>query len=261
MFEPDREEELDFGDYWSYSKLTSIFECGKEFWFDYIKRSRKSKGSALRFGTVVHSCLELMHTDSIWQDGDVQRLWADTWIPIVDQIDWSKELLTPRVYKNRGLKMLEQYASSHKADEILELERKFKFKGDVTLGGIIDKIKIRNGKPAIVDYKTSKWAPDPLVLRADHQLTIYYMAAKELGYPTDQLAIHNLLDGTEYWTTRTDADVVRLMDTIHEAQKKIEHKMYERNIGFHCRMCPFKVSCLGGIGDQQDTTRELPPPF
>lgn len=250
----DREEDVGSA-YWSISRMQTIEECGKRYWFRYVKHSPEQKGAVLKFGTKVHKCLEILHKENTWEDGQIQRLWSDQWLSIVPTINWDEESTSKVVYKNRGLKMLEKYKEGHQDDEVLATEIKFRIKGSPKLMGIIDKITLREGQPCVVDYKTSKYPPDPLVLRADPQLTMYYIAAKELGYETDRLAIHNLLDGVEYWTTRTDKDVESLMDMIHQAQAKARHKMFGRNIGFNCKGCAFKQECL----DQQNPTSELPP--
>lgn len=256
----DREEDLeDFSDYWSVSKLQAIQQCGRKFKFQYIEKVPALKTVALKFGSAVHKCLERIHKESLFEDGQVQRLWADVWSPYIGTIDWDNELASKTVYKNRGLKMLDKYVQSHKDEEVLHLEMKFKIKPSDELpkfGGVIDKIKMVDGRPAVVDYKTSKYAPDPLVLDADPQLTMYYMAAKVLGLDISDFAIHNLLDGTEYWTTRSDEDVYLLLESIEEAQQKVRSKMFARSVGFNCKFCDYKESCLSGY---RKTSPELPP--
>ena len=263
----DRLEEEDYGEYWSVSKLQVMQQCGRKFKYQYIDKLPTVKDATLKFGTAVHHCLEVMHKESIWTEGGIQRLWADVWTPYVASIDWSQETLTNRAYKNRGQEMLLVYgADKYKDDEILELEKRFRIKPSLegvtltawpTLGGMIDKVFVRGGRACVVDYKTSKYPPDPFILASDPQLTMYYLACKELGYDVKDFAIHNLKDGTEYWTTRDDKDVEILLESIGESQAKVKNKMYSRNISFMCKSCPFKEQCLGR--DLGKVIEELPP--
>lgn len=258
----DRLEEEDYGDYFSVSKLQVIQQCGRKFKYQYIDKLPTVKDATLKFGTAVHHCLETMHKESIWTEGGIQRLWADVWTPYVASIDWSQETLTNRAYKNRGQEMLLVYGmDSYKNDEILELEKRFRTKPTDTLptfGGMIDKVFVRGGRARVVDYKTSKYPPDPFILASDPQLTMYYLACKELGYDVEDFAIHNLKDGTEYWTKRSDQDVEILLESIRESQEKIKHGMFSRNISFMCKNCPFKKECLGS--DLGKVIEELPTP-
>lgn len=254
----DRLEEEDFSDYWSVSKLQTLQQCGKKFKFQYVEKVPVDKDATLKFGTAVHTCLEMIHRNNLFTDGEVQRLWADVWTPYVSTIDWDTELVSKTVYKNRGLKMLTTYIETNKDDEVLDLEKRFRIEsknGLPKFGGMIDKIIRRAGRASVVDYKTSKYSPDPLVLKNDPQLTMYYMACKELGYEVEDFAIHTLIEGKEYWTKRSDDDIEILMESIKESQDRVKQKMFARNIGFMCKNCSFKEICLG-LGS---SIEELPP--
>lgn len=255
----DRLEDLnDLADYWSVSKLQAIQQCGRLFKYRYIDHVPEEKTAILKFGSAVHKSIEIMHTNAVWEDGDIQRLWADTWTPYVATIDWDKEQVSSNVHKNRGVKMLLLYRDTNKDDDVVALEKKFRIKSSETLpafGGRLDKVVRRGPVMRVVDFKTARTAPDSLVLAADPQLTMYYMACKELGYDVQDFAIHSLQDGKEYWTKRSDTDVEILLESIQEAQAKTLNKMFARSISFLCRGCVFKEHCLGNI---QSTSRILP---
>src|SRR5437016_4805844 len=109
MSEVDRLEELqdEKEEGWSVSKLNTILSCGRKFQYKYIDRIEEVKTGALVFGSAVHSCIEQMHSQSIWDEGKIQRLWDNQWYEYKQQIDWDIERTRQSTYENRGLKMLE----------------------------------------------------------------------------------------------------------------------------------------------------------
>jgi ATP-dependent helicase/DNAse subunit B len=248
--EADREEELeDSEEIWSASKLEIVQQCGRKYRLRYVDKIPETKGAALKFGSVVHKCIETMHKDKMWDITDVQMMWADSWNPVSRTIDWTKETLGARGYKDRGIKMLEQYQKSHSDDFVVSNEIRFKTPSDGRLPGlrgIIDKIQeIDSGVYGVVDFKTSKHPPDPVVLRRDLQLTTYYRATKQLGYNINYFAIHHLLSGEVYWTWRDDSDLNWLEESLTDTMRRVEGKLFARNIGFACKWCSYKDICLG----------------
>lgn len=256
MSDLDREEEVvDGPNAWSVTLLQTVHTCGYKYKLRYIDKIPEPKTPALKFGTAVHLCIDRMHKESIWEPGDVQEMWADTWTPVSIAIDWALETdkISKTTYKNRGVKMLETYAKGHRDDVVVNSEIKFVTSSKPGSGtenfpklrGIIDKVQeIAPGVLAIVDFKTSKYPPDWTVLRRDFQLTTYWIAARELGYNVNHLAIHHLLSGEVYWTTRDESDEWLLADSMDEAFYKLREEKFARNIDFHCKWCPFKEQCL-----------------
>jgi CRISPR/Cas system-associated exonuclease Cas4 (RecB family) len=242
------EDAEDSEEYWSYSKLQTIQLCGYKYWLKYRNRVEEKKTVALLFGSDIHRCIDKMHKESIWGEGEVQRLWSDVWLNTARHIDWSQEVMGQALYKNRGLKMLEQYRDNHKNDLVVASEIRFKIPATETTApvqGTIDKIIETEDGLAVIDFKTSKNPPDPFVLRRDYQLSIYYLAAKELKYPTNKLAIHHLLTGDVLWSERNDEDIEKLQIAIADAKSKVANKLFARNIDWHCKFCSYKEVCLG----------------
>lgn len=246
----DREEELvDGPSSWSVSKLQTIQTCGNKYKLRYVDHVKEEKTVALKFGSVVHQLIDQIHKGRFESIGDLQEAWIDTWGPIARGLDWSQELMTPRIYKGRGLTMLEKYWNVHRDDVVVASEVRFETPASEhtpALRGIIDKVQeIAPGVLGIVDFKTSKHPPDWTVLRRDLQLTTYYLAGcTHLGYCASFVAIHHLLSGEVYWTWRDENDIVDLQAALNEAKAKVNHKMYARNIDFHCKFCPYKEVCL-----------------
>lgn len=247
MSDIDREEELaDSPEIWSVSKLQTIQTCGHKYKLRYIDKLPEQKGVALKFGSIVHHLIDLIHKGEINDIGELQEQFVDKWLDSKEW-DWTGELMSPLQYKNRGLKMLRQYWKGHHNDKVVESEVKFTvpYAGTKIIRGIVDKIQeIEPDVFAVVDFKTSKNPPDPLVLRRDIQLTTYYYAAKELGMDVHYFAIHHLLSGDVYWTWRDEDDLVYLDEAFFDAFVKSNFSLYGRNIDYGCKWCPYKEQCL-----------------
>lgn len=246
MSDIDREEEFtDSTDAWSFSKLQTIQACGQRYKRRYVDHEPEEKGIQLRFGSIIHHFLDLINKKKIEDIGELQERFVDSW-KSSRTWDWTGEFMTPAQYKNRGLKMLRQYWEKHRDDVIVESEIRFDFQVYPRLRGIIDKIQeIEPGILGVVDFKTSKNPPDPLVLRRDLQLTMYRHATSLMGYNINHFAIHHLLSGEVYWTWRDSNDIKDLAAAIKDGQAKVEHELFARNIDYHCKWCSFKESCLG----------------
>lgn len=244
----DVQEELS-DDVWSITKLQAIQACGNKYRIRYEEHIKDETTVPLSFGGIIHEYIENIHLGHFEGIGEIQESWVDDWGPISRRLDWTGELMSPLQYKNRGLKMLEKYWANHCDDIVICNELKF---DDLTLfpgikvRGKIDKIQqLTPDTLGIVDFKTSKNPPDPLLLRRDLQLTMYYAAAKRLGYNINYLAIHHLLSGDVYWTWRDDDDLIYLEEALSEAKRKVDNRMFARNIDFGCKFCSYKVICLG----------------
>lgn len=242
--ESERIEDFSDDERWSYSKLEIIHSCGYKYYLHYIENAVRQPNAAMQFGSAVHLCIDKIHKESIDKE-DIPRLWLDQWNEYSKSVDWNKETTSRLIYKNRGLKILEQYLEKPQYNVI---ESEVKFETDI-YRGIIDRIvEIQPGELAVIDFKTSKWPPNHTVLRRDYQLTGYRLGANSLGYDIKHYAIYHLLSGELYWTYRDDNDVQSLYDNIEEAERKVQAEMYLRNVGYQCKSCSFLEQCLGSTG-------------
>ena len=255
----DRLEEVeDIGPDWSVSRLQTIFSCGRRYRYKYVDHVEEPETVPLAFGSAVHRCLETMHLTNRWDDTYMQRLWSDTWFECQLGIDWDSVQYRKSTQDKKGLAILEAYRETNSEDEWYALEAQFRFdpgKKYPVLRGTFDKIMRLNlpdnpdynGRLAVIDYKTSKNPPDPLLLRVDPQLTIYHQAALRLLGEDVILGIHHLPSNTIYLTERTEVDMSAVLDMISEGVSRVNKKKFERNISYACKWCPFKEQCLGGL--------------
>lgn len=257
----DRLEEVeDVGPDWSVSRLQTIFSCGRKYRFKYIDRVPEPPTVALAFGSAVHECIADMYLKKQWDDTYMQRLWAYTWQEKQAGIDWDAVKDRKSNRDKKGVEILEAFRETSANDDWYAIESHFRFNPAPgrkiseqrypTLRGTFDKImRLEDGRLAVIDYKTSKNPPDPLLLRVDPQLTIYHRAAKELLGEDVVLGIHHLLTNTLHLTERTDKDMDAVMEMLREGVDRVEEQKFERNISYACKWCPFKEQCLGGLAN------------
>ncbi len=185
-----------------------------------------------------------------WDDGVLMRTWDDIWYKHAKDVDWNNTSPKQASWDKKGVKMIRAYkAQAANATEYPFLfEKKFVTEATDTLPsmhGIIDKFWRDEQGVAVIDYKTGRNAPDPLILDRDPQFTMYYAGAKKiLGIEVNRFAIHHLQSGKLYWTTRTQDDLEELADAFKEAQAKVDQEMFARNVAWTCNFCDFRQVCL-----------------
>ena len=262
----DRLEEVeDVGPDWSVSRLQTIFACGRKYQYKYVEHVDEPPTVALAFGSAVHKCIETAHLLNRWDDAYLARLWSDTWFEKQIGIDWQAVRDRKSNRDKKGLEILEAYRETNKDDDWYALEAHFRFNpapfltGTPMLRGTFDKIMCLwglvgdlekyNGRLAVIDYKTSKNPPDPLLLRVDPQLTIYHRAALNLLGEDVVLGIHHLPSNTVFLTERTEKDMDAVIRMISVGMGRVEQQQFERNISYACKWCPYKEQCLGGLAN------------
>jgi CRISPR/Cas system-associated exonuclease Cas4 (RecB family) len=241
------------GIWWSLSAMKTIEACGRQYEYRYVKKAKTKPTVYLAFGKAVHQVIDTLHKKNDFTDSFWQREWDRVWFEQSSKVDWKG--FKKGTFTTSGQKMLANYIDNNKDAVIVSSELKFPEKNEAfTIGpyrvrGIIDQVRTIKKRPLIIDFKTSGKEPDPLILRADPQWTFYWdYARKKLGHPDPQLALYHLKTGKMIYTERTPEDVDIVLDSLKEAQSKVDQKMFARNVGFQCTYCDFKDACLGQIG-------------
>lgn len=254
MIEPEDlifDEHLDDPMTWSVSALKTISSCGKQFWWRYRTDVNGIQTPYLQFGKAVHKVIEEIHTQNNFSTDFWERLWSQIWREYAAEVEeWGG--LKKLTFNNMGSKMLSKYVEKNVGANVLESEAKFPngdevYKiGPFTIRGVIDQVRRSDGgRLLVIDFKTSKYPPDPLVLRADPQFTMYYYVVKQKYGEDPLLCLYHLESGKMLYTQRTDRDVEMVEAMLKEGQLKVDQEMFERNIGYSCRNCPFVTVCLG----------------
>src|SRR5207249_7922371 len=102
-------------------------------------------------------------------------------------------------------------AASFRVPAALEFRFSIEVEG-VPLTGTIDRLaRIPGGGYEIIDYKTSRRLPPKAVVDRDLQLSVYYLAAREIwGIEPERLTLYYLLPNQRMTTFRTPADADEL---------------------------------------------------
>ena len=244
------DERLDDPMIWSASGIKTVHSCGKQWWFRYRTDIKGIQTPYLAFGKAVHKVIELIHQNNDWTDEFWQETWNDEWYNHSKDVDFTGYYKGK--FTNTGSKMILNYVKKNKGVELLELESAFPngeevYKiGPFVTRGVIDQVRrMDGGRLLVVDLKTSKYPPDPLILRVDPQFTIYWKTVREKYHEDPLLALYHLESGTMFYTERNDNDVLMVEEMIREGQAKVDAGMFVRNIGSTCRYCPFIKQCLG----------------
>jgi RecB family exonuclease len=254
MTEERLEETTDAVDVWSVSALKTIGSCGRQYLYRYLQDAAKPEGTPpMAFGSAVHKTIEILHKeDNHWEPSQWQRLWNNIWYEYASTVEWGFYRKSP--YDKLGPEMIANYIDQHRDAEILEIEYRFPqddqvYKiGEFAIKGIVDQVRRqKNGRLLVVDLKTSKDKPDPLLLRADPQFTLYWSCIREKYGEDVDLAWLHLRTGELLRTKRTDKDLLMVEGMLREAQYKVDNSMFARNIGYGCKFCPFITDCLGGL--------------
>ncbi|HYT42119.1 MAG TPA: PD-(D/E)XK nuclease family protein [Methylomirabilota bacterium] len=234
---------------WSVSSLKTIHSCGKQWEFRYRSDVEQVETPYLAFGSVVHKIIENIHKTNDFSDS-WEREWNSMWFERSKDIDWTGYRKTE--FNNRGPKLIGRYVDQNKEAKVLEVEYKFPAEdkvykiGGFEIKGVIDQIRRTDaGRLLVIDIKTAKYPPDPLVLRHDPQLTFYYYVAREKYGEEPILGIYSLESNKILYTNRTQEDIEMVSEALREGQLKVDNNMFTRNITNNCKWCPFLTACLG----------------
>lgn len=251
------ESEVEFsGQWWSLSALKTIQTCGKQYEYRYIIKEKTKPTPFLAFGKAVHKVIEVIHKENNFSDSFWQREWERLWYEQSSKVDWKG--YKKATFSNMGTKMLGSYVDDNQETEVMASELRFPKKdehymlGDYQIRGVIDQIRKTETKPLVIDFKTSTKEPDPLILRADPQWTLYWdYARKRLGVEDVSLGLYHLKSGKIFPTERTEKDLEIVLESLKDAQAKVDQKMFSRSIGFNCHFCDFREQCLGSIATNE----------
>jgi putative RecB family exonuclease len=230
----------------SYSSINSYETCPAKYRFQYEERVPTGSSPALAFGDSLHRALFRFHDRPVPVAPSLEDLWAfleDEWVA-----EGFTEPSEERLYREHARTVLAQYHREN-ADEYripAALEYRFHVELDgITLTGQIDRMdRMPGGGYEIIDYKTNRRLPPRSVLDRDLQLSIYYLAAREVwGIEPERLTLYFLLPGERMSTTRTPSDLDELKRRIGTVAERIDAGMFEARENPLCNWCDFQHLC------------------
>jgi len=152
------------------------------------------------------------------------------------------------LYLAHARQVLEDYHRANAASFQIPAALEFRFRIEVEgveISGVIDRMdRIPGGGYEIIDYKTSRRLPPKAVVDRDLQLSVYYLAAREIwGIEPERLTLYFLLPGERMTTFRTPADADELRRRVATVAERIAAGKFEPRQNPLCDWCDFQARC------------------
>jgi RecB family exonuclease len=230
----------------SYSSIDTYETCPAKYKFQYEDRLPRSETPALSFGDVLHRVLYRFHNRPVPFAPSLEELHEmleDEWRSEVFVTDSDGEL-----YRQHAWQILSEYHAANAGEFRIPaaLEHRFTIDVDgVQLQGVIDRMdRIPGGGYEIIDYKTSRRLPAKQYVDADLQLSLYYLAAREIwGIEPERLTLYYLIPGQRLSTFRTPAMADDLRRRVATVAERIEAGKFEPRQNPLCEWCDFQELC------------------
>ena len=242
----------------SATRINTFLQCKLKYWYNYVEHLPKTPNPVFRLGLAVHESLE--YAGELWlQKEDRESFTKAETKKILDkynEVSISEGIEDVTIH-NEGRDLVTARLKNFVAGrKLISLEQKFGM-GDgrdittalgVPLIGAIDKIEeIDEDTLLVVDYKTSKTAPDMDQLRGDIQLSIYDYVVRQLYPQYDRILLSlDLLRSDVVYTYRTDDERIKFEDYLKEVYDQMcamKKKDARPQMNMFCPWCDYKEFC------------------
>lgn len=230
----------------SYSSIDTYETCPAKYRFQFEERVPRKPSPALAFGSSVHEALYRFHDRPVPVAPPLEELLEtldDVWV--AEGYPSENE---ERLHRDHAREVLRRYHRENAEGYRIPAALEFRFRievGEVTLTGVIDRMdRLPEGGYEIIDYKTNRRLPPRKRIDRDLQLTLYYLAAREVwGIEPERLTLYFLIPGERMSTTRTPADAEDALRRIASVAERIEASHFEPRENPLCRWCDFQPIC------------------
>jgi len=209
----------------SYSSINTYETCPAKYRFQYEERLPSAPSPALSFGDSLHQALYRFHSRPVPVAPPLEEL-----LEMLDAVwvaDGYVNVSEEQAYLEHGRQVLELYHRDNAARYAIPAAMEFRFQIEVEgvqVSGVIDRMdRIPGGGYEIVDYKTNRRLPPQHRVDEDLQLSVYYLAARQIwGIEPERLTLYYLLPGQRMSTVRSPADADVLRRRIATVAERIE---------------------------------------
>ena len=230
----------------SYSRIDSYETCPARYRFQYEDRVPGRPSPVLSFGDSLHRALYHFHNRPVPVAPslpELHELLEAVWVP-----DGFGSDAEERMYLDHGKQILAQYHRDNATEFRIPaaLEHRFTIDVDgVQVSGVIDRMdRLPGGGYEIVDYKTNRRLPPLSRVDTDLQLSIYWLAAREIwGIEPERLTLYYLLPGQRMSTTRTPEQADELKRRIAVVAERIGAGKFEPRENPLCNWCDYQALC------------------
>ena len=245
-------------DYISPSQITYYLGCSLKYYFRYVEEiPGEFLSAALAFGKAVHSALSVWHESAMCE----QPITTETLLGVF-RADFSAELVEEvRFGKNEstesmtelGQALLLEYAKTC-CFEVEGVEQSFKIplidpdSGEVLLDKPLHGIYDLLTPDGIVEFKTSRAAPNPDLYDRHLQISAYAYAYRQERGQLPQIKLVSLLkqkkprvEVTE--VNRNENDLKWFVRCAEAVSGGIETGVFAPNPGWQCANCEYRTAC------------------
>ncbi len=234
--------------YLSYSRINRYLLCPEQYRLHYVEKLRpRFPAAAMVFGQVMHAAIAQFFTEK----GDPEKLFSGAWIE-VSQIDLSysqKESWEKLKVVGNGL--LEKFRQEHpkRIGRTAGIEKRFEIRiTSLTepIIGYIDLIAEVDGKPTVLDFKTSNSSFEPHEAVLSDQLTAYQLAEPD----AERIGLCVLVKTKEpkiewHFAKRTGDQISEFLDKTGYVAHEIASARFYRRTGKWCSWCDYLPVCVG----------------
>jgi putative RecB family exonuclease len=248
----------------SSSSISDYVDCGMLYKFGRIDRiKREFTADSLEYGTCAHRVLADIYQGKLLKSPldlkEILELFEHYWTEVADDNDQIKYANGKdfETYLIEGRELFTTYYNKIPADDfrVLAIEEAFSFKIeglDIPIIGAMDLVEEDNaGTIIITDWKTAGKAYSNDDVDKNFQLTLYQMAAQANGFADREILLRfDCLIKTktpkfeQYYTTRSDEDILRAKKKIMQVANGISKGVFVPNDGhWKCKGCAFADHC------------------
>jgi putative RecB family exonuclease len=248
----------------SSSSISDYVDCGMLYKFGRIDRvPREFTADSLEYGTTAHRVLADIYQGKLLNSPldlkEILELFEHYWTEVADDNDQIKYANGKdfETYLVEGRDLFTTYFNKIPADDfkVMAIEEAFSFKIeglDINLIGAMDLVEEDNaGTIIITDWKTAGKSYSNDDVDKNFQLTLYQMAAQANGLADREILLRfDCLIKTktpkfeQYYTTRSDEDIMRAKKKIMQVADGISKEVFVHNVGhWKCKGCAFAEHC------------------
>jgi DNA helicase-2/ATP-dependent DNA helicase PcrA len=202
--------------------------------------------AALRFGHAMHTALKAYVDAAMARRPMDQEQLLQCFTEALAELP-IEDALQAELYARQGERQLRTFAEVYTADppsEVLFTEHNFSVEiAGTRVRGRMDRVdSVGDGRVAIVDYKTGS-PQDQKDADRSLQLSVYALAAAQLGMTAERLVLYNLETNSPVETSRSPAQLCEATEKVREVAAQIAAGEFEPKTGHHCSWCAYNMVC------------------
>lgn len=211
----------------SFSRLECFLECKRMYFYKYIENLYPPNTNEKPFGTILHNSLKNYYDKhKIFDKNEFEKIFLNE---CENKYKIQKELIL------LSLDTFEKNENQRFSDGwgIFALEKELNANiNGVNLKGIIDRIDVKNGNYAVIDYKSGK------IKENSFQLAFY-----ELLSGANESYYYDLKDTFSLIKPKKTKSKEELKEKLDELKTEFQNRVnFERNLS-KCEYCPYTLIC------------------